>query len=200
MHERFARRIEERLVRLGQRVQRARRALEVRRLERQVGRLLERNQRAAGRYLIEFVPIRRCRRACDLSGAPAGVGRLGALERRLLHPAHQRDRLESRRSVAYVYSAHRRRGRASHPEERAGDSSGVAPNARTASRPISSSASSRTCCGRRSNRGSTTRGSARVPARSAMSFGGFRVRTSCCRPRTGANFACAAGRRAGRPP
>src|SRR6266446_3781802 len=56
MHERFARRIEERLVRLGQRVQRARRALDVRRLERQVGRLLERNQRAARRYLIEFVP------------------------------------------------------------------------------------------------------------------------------------------------
>ncbi len=56
MHERFARRIEDRLVRLGQRVQRARRALDVRRLERQVGRLLERNQRAAGRYVIEFVP------------------------------------------------------------------------------------------------------------------------------------------------
>ena len=56
MHERFARRIEERLGRLGQRVRRARRALDVRRLERQVGRLLERNQRAAGRYVIEFVP------------------------------------------------------------------------------------------------------------------------------------------------
>src|SRR5216683_1018858 len=56
MHERFTRRIEDRLVRLGQRVQRARRALDVRRLERQVGRLLERNQRAARRYLIEFVP------------------------------------------------------------------------------------------------------------------------------------------------
>src|SRR5713226_5259656 len=35
MHERFARRIEERLGRLGQRVRRARRALDVRRLERQ---------------------------------------------------------------------------------------------------------------------------------------------------------------------
>src|SRR5881409_3355398 len=56
MHERFARRIEERLVRLGQRVQRARRPLDVRRLERQLGRLLERNQRAAGRYVVDFVP------------------------------------------------------------------------------------------------------------------------------------------------
>jgi transposase len=56
MHERFARRIEDGLRRLGQRLERARRLLDVRRLERQLGRLLERNQRAAGRYVIEFVP------------------------------------------------------------------------------------------------------------------------------------------------
>ena len=55
MHERFARRIEERLTRLGHRLEHARRSLDVHRLERQVGRLLERNQRAAGRYVIEFV-------------------------------------------------------------------------------------------------------------------------------------------------
>jgi len=56
MHERFARRIEERLTRLGRRVHQARRPLDVRKLERQVGRLLEQNQRAAARYVIEFVP------------------------------------------------------------------------------------------------------------------------------------------------
>jgi transposase len=55
MHERFARRIEDRLTRLGRRVQQARRPLDVRKLERQVGRLLEQNQRAAARYHIEFV-------------------------------------------------------------------------------------------------------------------------------------------------
>jgi len=55
MHERFARRIEDRLTRLGRRVQQARRPLDVRKLERQVGRLLEQNQRAAARYVIEFV-------------------------------------------------------------------------------------------------------------------------------------------------
>jgi len=70
MQERFARRIEERLTRLGRRVQQARRPLDVRRLERQVGRLLEQNQRAAARYVIEFVadptrpagvrPMQRC--------------------------------------------------------------------------------------------------------------------------------------------
>jgi hypothetical protein len=56
MHARFARRIEDGLTRLGQRMGRARRPLDVRRLERQLGRLLERNQRAAGRYVIDFVP------------------------------------------------------------------------------------------------------------------------------------------------
>jgi transposase len=56
MHERFARRIEDRLTRLGRRVQHARRPLDVRKLERQIGRLLEQNQRAAARYVIEFVP------------------------------------------------------------------------------------------------------------------------------------------------
>jgi len=55
MHERFARRIEDGLTRLGARLGRARRPLDVRRLERQLGRLLERNQRAAGRYVIDFV-------------------------------------------------------------------------------------------------------------------------------------------------
>jgi transposase len=55
MHSRFGRRIEEGLARVGRRVEHARRPLDVRRLERQVGRLLERNSRAAGRYVIEFI-------------------------------------------------------------------------------------------------------------------------------------------------
>jgi transposase len=56
MHARFTRRIEDGLARLGRRLQRARRALDARRLERQLGRLLALNARAAGRYLIELVP------------------------------------------------------------------------------------------------------------------------------------------------
>ena len=56
MHARFTRRIEDGLARLGRRLQRARRALDARRLERQLGRLLALNTRAAGRYLIELVP------------------------------------------------------------------------------------------------------------------------------------------------
>ncbi len=56
MHARFCRRIEAGLSKLAQRITRARRPLDRGRLERQVGRLLERNPRAAGRSVIEFVP------------------------------------------------------------------------------------------------------------------------------------------------
>jgi len=52
IHARFARRIEAALARLDRRVQHARRPLDRGRLERQVGRLLALNSRAAGRYLI----------------------------------------------------------------------------------------------------------------------------------------------------
>jgi len=56
MHVRFKQRIEQGLERLGRRIGRARQALERGKLERQIGRLLERNTRAAGRYLIELEP------------------------------------------------------------------------------------------------------------------------------------------------
>lgn len=55
MHERFCQRIEDALARMGRRIEKSRRRLDARTLERQIGRLLERNARAAGRYLIEFV-------------------------------------------------------------------------------------------------------------------------------------------------
>jgi transposase len=56
MHVRFEQRIEQGLEKLGRRIDRARQALERGKLERQLGRLLERNARAAGRYLIELEP------------------------------------------------------------------------------------------------------------------------------------------------
>jgi transposase len=54
MHERFAARIEKSLQSLGQRLERARSALDRGPIERQIGRMLERNSRAAGRYLIHL--------------------------------------------------------------------------------------------------------------------------------------------------
>jgi transposase len=58
MHARFCQRIEDGLTKLTQRLARARRPLDRGRLERQVGRLLARNPRAAGRYVIEFAADR----------------------------------------------------------------------------------------------------------------------------------------------
>ena len=55
MHERFSARIEAGLERMGRRLERSRRPLDRGALERQIGRLLERNRRAAGRYQIRLV-------------------------------------------------------------------------------------------------------------------------------------------------
>lgn len=55
MHERFATRIEAGLQSLGRRLSRAKQPLERSALERQIGRLLERNRRAAQRYRIRIV-------------------------------------------------------------------------------------------------------------------------------------------------
>jgi hypothetical protein len=52
IHARFARRIEAALARLDRRIQHARRPLDRGRLERQLGRLLAHNARAAGRYVM----------------------------------------------------------------------------------------------------------------------------------------------------
>ena len=54
MHQRFSQRIEAGLASLSRRIERSKRSLEKGKLERQVGRLLQRNSRAAGRYTIHF--------------------------------------------------------------------------------------------------------------------------------------------------
>ena len=55
MHERFSMHIEEGLSRLARRIEKARRKLDRSPLERQIGRLFERNSRAAGRYLATLI-------------------------------------------------------------------------------------------------------------------------------------------------
>lgn len=64
MHTRFAQRIEQGLGKLGKRLEHARRSLERGQLERQIGRLLGRNTRAAARYTVELI---------DDPQRPAGV-------------------------------------------------------------------------------------------------------------------------------
>jgi transposase len=58
MHERFSKRIEEGLQSLGRRIEKSRSALDRGALERQIGRLLERNSRASARYSITLTQDR----------------------------------------------------------------------------------------------------------------------------------------------
>ena len=64
MHERFSARIEEGLASLKRRIAQTRKPLERGPIERQIGRLLGRNSRAAGRYSIRLV---------DDASAPSGL-------------------------------------------------------------------------------------------------------------------------------
>ena len=64
MHERFSKRIEEGLHSLGRRIEKSQMPLDRGQLERQIGRLLERNSRAAARYLISLI---------EDKATPAGV-------------------------------------------------------------------------------------------------------------------------------
>jgi transposase len=54
MHEKFAARIEAALEQLAARIQRSRRRLDSTQVNRQIGRLLQRNQRAAARFLVRL--------------------------------------------------------------------------------------------------------------------------------------------------
>jgi transposase len=56
MHDRFSQRIEEALSRLTTRIARAKKRLDPATVNRQIGRLLQRNQRAAARFIIELEP------------------------------------------------------------------------------------------------------------------------------------------------
>jgi transposase len=55
MHERFSKRIEERLASLGRRLKRSRKVLDRETIGRQIGRMLAQNSRAAGRYQIHVI-------------------------------------------------------------------------------------------------------------------------------------------------
>jgi transposase len=67
IHARFATRLEAGLRRIGDRLSRARRPVDRGAVERQVGRLLERNSRAAGRYVINLLPDATVQAGCRLT-------------------------------------------------------------------------------------------------------------------------------------
>src|SRR6202171_6376846 len=56
MHDKFSRRIEEALERLAARIARSRKRLDPATVNRQIGRILQQNQRAAARFVVELAP------------------------------------------------------------------------------------------------------------------------------------------------
>jgi Transposase DDE domain len=191
MHERLTKRIETGLERLGRRVRQARRLLDVRRLERQLGRLLERNQPAAGRYVIEFIPDATLHAGVrldwrvqpdwdDCAGARAATccvrtSTTGA-------PTTSGARTSSSPTPKPPFGF-----------RRANSASGrCGINAPIGSRRTFSCVSSPTCCGRRSSSGNGAQAWTRARAPSSTNRNGFRAPTSCCRPTTAGSCACAA--------
>ena len=119
MHARFCERIETALARLQERLTRARSPVDRGTTERQIGRLLGRNSRAAARYVVSLIadPAMPAGAAACLVGAP-GMGRVVPPQRRLLRAAHQHHRLDARDAVANLHSAHRSRSRFPHSQKR----------------------------------------------------------------------------------
>ncbi len=123
-------------------------------------RLLERNSRAAGRYLIRSrrrpQPDTRRAAAGVVDRAPSGTtARATARAATCCAPTSPTGTPDV--AVADLHPAHRGRGRLPHPQERAVHPARSGTRRPSASRPTSSSASWPTCCGRRSSSGSAGR-------------------------------------------
>ena len=148
MHDKFSRRIEEALERLAARIARSKKRLDPAAVNRQIGRILQQNQRAAARFAIALEP----------DGCPAGF----RLERRI-----QRSRSTTgprspkapmccapTSTIGAISSSGRPISSSPRPKPRSGSRktsstcgrSGI--SARIASRRTSSSAFSPSCCGK----------------------------------------------------
>ncbi|MBK7238369.1 MAG: hypothetical protein IPI02_23290 [Sterolibacteriaceae bacterium] len=83
MHDRFKARIDTALASLERRIEKSKKPLDRGLIERQIGRLLERNSRAAGRFTISITDDAAHASGIRMSRAyRAGLDRLGAAERR----------------------------------------------------------------------------------------------------------------------
>jgi hypothetical protein len=116
MHQRFTERIELGLQKLQARIARSRKPLERGPIERQIGRLLGRNSRGAGRYVV---------RVLDDADTPSQL-RLEWSTR-----TEWDDWARHSEGCYILHSTHRGRSRVPHPQERPVDPPGVASEERT---------------------------------------------------------------------
>ena len=116
MHDKFSGRIDAALQRLAARIARSKKRLDAAQVNRQIGRILQQNQRAAARFAIALQP----------DGCPAGFRLSVSLQRRLrrlggalgrrLSPALEHHRLERSAALEGLHPAHPGRSRLPHPE------------------------------------------------------------------------------------
>ena len=118
MHDKFSGQIETALERLAARIARSKKRLDPAKVNRQIGRILQQNQRAAarfdragaGRLPGGFPPYRRLQRL---------IRRLGRALGRRLSSAFEHRRLDRSATLEGLYPAHPGRGRVPHSERSA---------------------------------------------------------------------------------
>jgi transposase len=116
MHARFCERIETALASLQRRIERAQKPIDRGAAERQIGRLLGRNSRAAARLMRSVSSTTQsCRLAYDSNGRGAPNGTTGRVTAKAATCWRQSARLELRGAVADLYPAFRSGSGLSHP-------------------------------------------------------------------------------------
>ena len=150
MHARFRERIEVGLDRLKGRVARAKKPIDRAATERQIGRLLGRNTRAAARYAIDMIDDPTLPAGCRLewSTRPDWDDWARHSEGCYVLRTNITDWTPEALWHTYIQLTEAEAAFRIH-KERSVDPPDLAPARRIASRPTSSSASSPTCCGRR---------------------------------------------------
>ena len=136
MHDRFSARIEDGLETLRRRLARARTRPSRPQVERQLGRLLQKNSRAAGKYRVEVRDDPdRPRPPASRVDVRADVEPVGHAQRRRLPAPHQPGWMGARSPVADLHATHRRRSRVPHPQVRPGPAPDLPPGRAPGPRP-----------------------------------------------------------------
>lgn len=190
MHTRFGQRIESGVARLARRLSRVRRPLERGPIDRQIGRLLAHNSRAAGRYVIDVVadPTTASGLRVTWASQPEWDDWVSAKAATCCAPTF-------RTGVQRTCGAPMSNSPTPKPPSGFRKAtwlcvpSGI--NAPTESRLTFWCASWPMCCGRPWNSGNSGLGWATVRARSWKNSGPFRAPMSCCRGRMAARCGCA---------
>jgi hypothetical protein len=191
MHNKFSLRIAAALVRLAGRIERSRKPLDAAKINRQIGRLLKRNQRSAARFAITL-------QAAD---CPAGlrlhVERSDAFdewaaisEGAYVLRTNIEDWSDEQLWRAYIQLTQPKPPSAFTRISCTCGRSGI--SAPIACSPTSSSASLPSCCGRRSRCGSSARAWATPRAPCSTSSPASNPTTSFCPPQRTARFVCVA--------